>query len=269
MIRAPIRNRIKYAFAVASIVAVVGAYAVLCANHKEKARAKGIDDTTIPNWEQFQQGWKSMNTREIDGSIMLRDDMKATAKRYVWGIAIGFTLALFFGLMMGCSNHVDAFFSWPIAFFAAVPATAMLSVYMVMFQDMETRLVAIVSLGIFPNLAKAISLAAQKDVPEHAVYKAYTLGASHFEVIHYVVFRQIFPRIIDALRLSLGPGIVFLIAAEALFCDVGFGYRLRIQSRNLNINIVFIYLAMLGLSFILADLSLRLFRRWRCPWFGD
>ena len=248
-----------------SIATVIGAYAWLCHRQKES----NPKDTTIPSYAQLAEGWETINERQLDGSIMLRDDLYATSGRYLAGMALGCSLALLVGMGMGCSNHVGACFNWPISFFAAIPATAMVSVYMVLFQDQESRLVAIVSLGVFPNLAKAISLAAQKDVPHHAVYKAYTLGASHFEVIYYVVFKQILPRVIDAVRLALGPGIVFLIASEALFCDVGFGYRLRIQSRNLNINIVFIYLAVLGVTFILADLLMRIKRRWLCPWFED
>ena len=81
---------------------MIGGYSILCANHKAKARSKGIEDTTIPNWEQFKQGWKAMNAREIDGSIMLRDDTYSTAKRYLWGVGIGFALALFVGICMGC-----------------------------------------------------------------------------------------------------------------------------------------------------------------------
>lgn len=265
MIRHSIKNRTRYLMIALSIAVVVGGY--LYIEHRQKAR--NPKDTTIPSLAQLMDGWKIINEPDLAGNMMFRDDVKATATRYLVGLAIGVSLAFGIGIFMGCWNEIDSFFSLPIAFFAAIPATAMLSVYMVLFQDIEARLIAIVALGVFPILAKTISMSARKDVTEQRVFKAYTLGAGHIEVVKDVVFRQIFPRMIDALRLSLGPAMVFLIAAEALFADVGFGYRLRIQARNLNMNVVFIYLAMLGISFILTDWLLKLKRRWLCPWFGD
>jgi len=129
--------------------------------------------------------------------------------------------------------------------------------------------IAMIALGIFPTLAQSIYQAAKKDVSDHLVYKAYTLGASNGEVIYNVIFMQILPRIIESVRLQVGPALVFLIAAELLVADVGFGYRLRIQSRLLNMNVVYVYLVLLGIVFVLMDWSFRLIRRFVSPWFGE
>jgi NitT/TauT family transport system permease protein len=265
MIRHPIKGRTRYIIMVVSIAIIVLGYWWLM--HRQKA--KNPKDTTIPSLVQFKEGWRIMNEPDLVGNIMLRDNIKATAIRYLWGMGIGIAMAFTIGVFMGCWNEVDSFFSLPVAFFAAIPATAMLSVYMAFFHDIENRLVAIVALGIFPLLAKSISISARKDVTEQRVFKAYTLGAGHFEVVKDVVFLQILPRMLDGVRLSLGPGMVFLIAGEALFVDEGLGYVLRIQARNLNMNVVYIFLVILGITFILADYSLKMLRRWLCPWFGD
>ena len=62
---------------------------------------------------------------------------------------------------------------------------------------------------------------------------------------------------------------VFLIAAEYMLADEGFGYRLRMQSRLVNMNIVYLYLALLGVAGFAFDWILTRLRRWLCPWFGD
>ena len=49
-----------------------------------------------------------------------------------------------------------------------------------------------------------------------AVVKALTLGASSWQVMIRVALPQAMPRLIQALRLSLGPAWVFLISAEAI-----------------------------------------------------
>jgi ABC-type nitrate/sulfonate/bicarbonate transport system permease component len=60
---------------------------------------------------------------------------------------------------------------------------------------------------------------------------------------------------------------VYLIAAEMLFGDVGFGYRIRIQSKLLSMNVVYPYLALLaGFGFIM-DYMLKVFQRKISPWF--
>ena len=47
-------------------------------------------------------------------------------------------------------------------------------------------------------------------------------------------FSYVLPKLLEATRLMIGPAMVYLIAAEMLFGDVGFGYRIRIQSKLLN-----------------------------------
>jgi NitT/TauT family transport system permease protein len=145
----------------------------------------------------------------------------------------------------------------------------MLAVYFVLVGADLKLFVAMIALGIFPTLAQSIYQAAKKDVTEHAVSKAYTLGASHLEVIWDVVYKQILPRIIESVRLQVGPAMIFLIAVEWLVNEPGFGYRLRIQSRVLNMNVVYIYLIILGLFGFLIDAALSLLRRKICPWFGE
>ena len=145
----------------------------------------------------------------------------------------------------------------------------MLAVYFVLFGIQLKFFVAAVALGNLPTLAQAIFQAAKNDVTDHAIFKAYTLGASHLEVIWNVVVRQILPRIIETIRLQVGPAMVFLIAAELYLADVGFGYRLRMQSRIMHLNVVYIYLFILGTSGFLFDAVLTTLRKKLCPWFGD
>ncbi len=144
----------------------------------------------------------------------------------------------------------------------------MLAVYFIIFGTEFRLFVAMIALGIFPTLAQSIYQAAKKDVTDHAIYKAYTLGASQLEVIWNVILQQILPRIIENVRLQVGPAMVFLIAAEYAVAHDGFGYRLRLQSRQTNMNVVYIYLVILGVSGFVIDGLLSALRRRLSPWFG-
>ncbi len=127
-----------------------------------------------------------------------------------------------------------------------------------------------VGFSVFFTLAQSIYQAAKKDVSDHSVYKAYSLGASSGEVIYEVLWKQIVPRVIEAVRLQIGPAMVILIAAEyAVGGDAGMGYRIRLQQRILHMDVVYIYLIILGATGLLLDWALTFLRRKSCPWFGE
>ena len=278
MIRRPISGATRIALGILSVTVVVAGYSWI-SYQRHQVNPK---DTTIPNAKQFADGWRSLTTKQLSPpqnfrerlhqlffESWLAEDMRATYGRLFAGLAVGSLLSLVVGMAMGCLSPVEAFCAPPLSFFAKIPPTAMMAVYFVLFGTEMRLYVAMIALGIFPILAQAIYQSAKKDVTDHAIYKAYTLGASHVEVVWNVMFRQVLPRIIESIRLQIGPAMIFLIAAEYLVGDVGFGYRLKIQSRILHMNVVYIYLVVLGMTGLMLDWLLSTLRRKSCPWFGD
>ena len=260
MIRSPIHERYKIAATFASIAVVIAIYTVMCCWQKNV----NPKDTTIPNVAQFVDG-----TQKLFKEDWLWEDLKATFGRHILGMAVGVVLSVVIGMAMGCFPLVERFFVIPISFMAKIPPTAMIAVYFVLFGTEMKMFVAMIALGILPTLAQAIYEAALNDVGEDEIFKAYTLGASNIEVIYNIVFQTILPRVIENVRLQVGPAMVFLIAAEWMMADVGFGYRLRIQSRLLNMNIVYEYLLILGATGYFMDWMLSSLRTRLCPWFGE
>jgi NitT/TauT family transport system permease protein len=264
MIRKPISNRTSLACALGAIAVVILGYAYL--SHKQKLF--NPNDTTVPDLSQLISGLKFIITPTPNGDILLLNDLKATYYRHFIGVALGVTISLIVGVCMGCWPAVEAVFRIPIAFLAKIPPTAMIAVYFILFGTDMQMFVAMISFGIFPTLAQAIYLSV-KEVPDDAIYKAYTLGASTAELVWNIIIPQIMPKFIESVRMATGPAMVFLIAAEWMVSDVGVGYRLRIQSRLLNMNIVYIYLIVLCLTTYCIDLSLRWLKNKICPWHGD
>ena len=228
---------------------------------------KNPRDTTIPTWSQLAEGVKTateVNRRSEERWIVV--DAKATATRYFLGLGLGMIGSLVIGLMMGCFTPAEAFFYPPLSLLAKVPPTAALAVFFVMVGTDTNMYVAMIAFGVLPTLALSVHLAV-KEFPLELQYKAYTIGASHLEVICSIIFRYVLPKLLDATRLVIGPAMVYLIAAEMVVGDVGFGYRIRLQSKLLNMNVVYPYLALLAAFGFLMDYLLRLLRSWWCPWF--
>jgi len=265
MIRKPISKTRWWVLSISAIALLVALYSWMSYRQKQ-FNAK---DTTIPNAQQFVDGIKTLLKPDSQGDMWLLIDLKATYGRHLSGMMVGVLLSLIVGLLMGCFYSWEAVFKFPLTCLSKIPPTAMIAVYFVLFGTELEMYIAMIALGIFSTLAMAVYGAVRKDVSDHAIYKAYTLGGSDSEIVWNVVFKQILPRFIEAIRLTVGPAMVFLIAAEWATADVGFGYRLRIQSRLLNMNIVYIYLVILAITTYFMDWSLSYARRKLCLWFGE
>ena len=223
-------------------------------------------DTTIPNWSQLGEGVKKFTQPDRKGERWIVEDSLATGERLVFGLSLGIACGFLIGMLMGCIAPVEAFFQPPVSLLAKVPQTAALAVYFVFFGTGMEMYVAMISFGIIPALAVTVYLAV-KDIPPEMLDKAYTLGASAFEVAIEVVLKLVLPKFIDAVRLSIGPAIVFLIAAEMVVGDVGFGYRIRLQFKLTNMNVVYPYLVLLAGFGFLLDYGLRMLQIKVCPWY--
>jgi NitT/TauT family transport system permease protein len=153
-----------------------------------------------------------------------------------------------------------------LAFLAKVPPTAALAVFFILVGTDIKMFTAMIAFGVLPTMGQSVYIAA-RDVSDEFLYKAYTLGASNCEVIWNVIARTILPKLLDAIRLAIGPAVVYLIAAEMLCSDVGFGYRIRLQARLLNMNIVYPYLVLLAAFGFAMDYGLRGLQLILCRWY--
>lgn len=230
-------------------------------------------DSTVPSWSMlYRQGLVRAFTPQgsfIRKEIWITTDFKATIVRLVTALVLGIAISLTLGMLMGCFDPLDAFFTPPFALLSKVPATAVLPIFFVLIQINFKLYVAIIVFGMLPSLAQSISASVRKDVPEELIFKAYTLGASQFELIWEVIFKQVLPRVLDAARLQIGPALVLLVAAEWLVADEGIGSRMRLQFQHTDMTVVFVYVFILGLLGLATDYALTWTRRKLCPWYGD
>ena len=107
-----------------------------------------------------------------------------------------------------------------------------------------------------------------QELPREQLIKAQTLGASSWQIALRMVLPQMLPRLIDSLRLQLGPAWLFLIAAEAIASDSGLGYRIFLVRRYLAMDIIIPYVAWITLLAFLMDAGLRGTQRRLFPWFA-
>jgi len=226
-------------------------------------------DTTIPTWSQMWDGvLKTLAVNGSDHTRWLIADAMASGERLFLGLALGLAGAFTIGVAMGCLQSVGAFFEPLLALAASVPPTGMLAVMFVIFGFGLNMYVAMITFGVLPTLAQAIYLGT-KDVQDEEIWKAYTLGASHMEVVWHVVVRRIAPKILDVICLQIGPAVVYLIAAEVICADIGFGYRIRLQAKLTHMDIAYPYLAIASGLTYLTRFTITKVREWQFPWFDQ
>jgi NitT/TauT family transport system permease protein len=132
----------------------------------------------------------------------------------------------------------------------------------------ELAKVVLVVIGIAPFLVRDTALRVQ-ELPEEQLIKAQTLGANSWQIVTRVVLPQILPRLLDAVRLSLGAAWLFLIAAEAIAATDGLGYRIFLLRRYLAMDVILPYVGWITLLAFLFDIALRRLgrrlSRWAAP----
>ncbi|MGY4315958.1 ABC-type nitrate/sulfonate/bicarbonate transport system permease component [Bradyrhizobium sp. JR3.5] len=123
-------------------------------------------------------------------------------------------------------------------------------------------------IGTLPCMIRDLAMKVQ-ELPREQIVKAQTLGASTWQIALRVAMPQTLPRLIDVLRLQLGPAWLFLIAAEAIASDSGLGYRIFLVRRYLAMDVIIPYVAWITLLAFLIDVGLRVVQRRLFPWFAS
>jgi len=199
------------------------------------------------------------------GDIVLWTDTAASLGRLGMGLGIATLTGLVLGLSIGVLPLVSAALAPLVAVICMVPPMAILPVLFIVFGLGELSKVVLIVIGVAPFLVRDLAFAAAK-LPVEQLVKAQTLGASTWQVAIRVVLPQVMPRLIEAVRLSLGPAFLFLISAEAIAAESGLGYRIFLLRRYLAMDVILPYVAWITLLAYVMDFALARLSRAVFPW---
>ena len=230
-------------------------------------RAANPDDKLLPPVSEMAAAVQraAFEPDRRSGEYVLWTDTAASLRRLGLGIGIATLFGLAFGLSIGVLPFVRATIAPLVAVVSMIPPMAVLPILFIVFGLGELSKVVLIVFGIAPFLIRDLSLAITA-LPGEQLVKAQTLGASTWQVAIRVVLPQIMPRLIEAVRLSLGPAFLFLIAAEAIAADVGLGYRIFLLRRYLAMDTILPYVAWITLLAYIIDFALAKLARRTFPW---
>jgi NitT/TauT family transport system permease protein len=230
-------------------------------------RAVNPDDKLLPPVSEMADAVRrvAFQPDRRSGEIVLRTDTAASLQRLALGLGIATLVGLAFGLAIGVLPIVGATLAPLVAVISMVPPMAILPVLFIVFGLGELSKVVLIVIGVAPFLIRDLSLAVSA-LPAEQIVKAQSLGASSWQVATRVVLPQVMPRLIDAVRLSLGPAFLFLISAEAIAAESGLGYRIFLVRRFLAMDVILPYVAWITLLAYLMDYALAWLSRAGFPW---
>jgi NitT/TauT family transport system permease protein len=202
---------------------------------------------------------------QLTGQLVFWADTLASLQRLGIGLAISTLTALVAGLVLGVLPPVRATFGPLVTGIAVIPPIALLPILFIALGLGETAKIALIVIGISPVMIRDIA-AHVGALPREQIVKAQTLGASSWQIMIRVALPQAMPRLLQAVRLSLGPAWVFLISAEAIASDVGLGYRIFLVRRYLSMDVIIPYVAWIAFLAILMDALLTFCSQRFFPW---
>jgi len=202
---------------------------------------------------------------ERSGEYLLWNDTRASLQRLLTALAISALVGLSFGVAIGVLPYLRAALAPFVAAVSLLPPLAVLPILFIAVGLGELAKITLIIIGVAPVIARDLSMRAA-ELPGEQIIKAQTLGASTWQLVLRVVLPQMWPRLVDALRLTLGSAWLFLIAAEAIASTEGLGYRIFLVRRYLAMDVILPYVAWITLLAFTMDGALRRLRAKTFAW---
>lgn len=224
-------------------------------------------DKLLPSFASMQEAMSRMafEPSKRTGEYLLWTDTFSSLKRLGLGVLIAAIAGLVIGIVTGAIPYLRAALSPLLTIISLIPCLALLPILFIVMGLGEQSKVALIVIGITPFIAREIQQRAG-EIPIEQLIKAQTLGANSAQIIARVLLPQLMPKLLNAVRLSLGTGWLFLIAAEAIASTDGLGYRIFLVRRYLSMDVIIPYVAWITLLAFIFDWLLRRINRRLYPW---
>ena len=202
--------------------------------------------------------------RELAGDRLLVDVWMSTQRVFV-GVALGITLAVPVGFVLGWYRGVRAFIDPVINFFRALPPIALIPLVIVYFGIGEAaKIVILFYAAFFAGVIVMYEGIAQ--ISPIYVRVARTLGATDAEIFRKVVVPLAVPHMLTALRVALGVAWATLVASELIAAQQGLGALIQNASSFFQLDIIYVGIVCIGFIALAMDVALRAIARRFVSW---
>ena len=166
--------------------------------------------------------------------------------RLLSGWAIGGAIGILLGLALGRSRTALDYVGPLISFGRALPAPALLPLFLVLFKiGTPVQLATIVFGVVWPVLLNTIHGA--QSVEQIQLDTARAFGISWPRRAVGVVLPAALPKIFAGLRISLALSLVLMVISELVGATNGIGYQFQVASHSFDLPATWAWIALLGI----------------------
>ncbi len=195
----------------------------------------------------------------VDRSIW--ENFAASATRLLWGIGLSILIALPLGVAMGWSRRFHRWVSMLIELTRPIPPIAMIPVGIFYLGIGDASKVFIIWLAcFFPLLMNTI--AGIRGIDPVLIKAARTLGTPTGRMLLRVALPSALPNILTGVRVSIGIGLMVLVAAEMVAATTGLGFFILQSEMTWKLDDMYAGIAVISMAGLsLNAMLLRLERR--------
>lgn len=187
--------------------------------------------------------------------------------RVVVGFLIGAIVGIPLGYAMGLSNWFRGWFDPIVEFMRPVPPLALIPLVIIWAGIGEAGKIILLFLAALWIMAIA-ARAGVSGVKISKVHAAYSLGASKWQIMRYVIIPNSLPEIFTGARVAMGVCWGTVVAAELVAAEQGAGMMIMTASKFQNTDIVIMGIVLIGVIGFGIDMLMRWAERFLVPWKG-
>ncbi|MCR9147601.1 MAG: ABC transporter permease subunit [Rhodobacteraceae bacterium] len=187
--------------------------------------------------------------------------------RVIVGFFFGALVGIPLGYAMGLSDWFRGWFDPIVEFMRPVPPLALIPLVIIWAGIGETGkiiLLFLAALWIMTISARA----GVSGVAISKVHAAYSLGASKWQLMRYVIMPNSLPEIFTGARVAMGVCWGTVVAAELVAAEKGAGMMIMVASRFQLTDIVIMGIILIGIIGYGIDILMRKAENWLVPWKG-
>ncbi|MEU0491164.1 ABC transporter permease [Nocardiopsis sp. NPDC006139] len=236
--------------------------AVLVALWAAAVAATGVPTRVFP---QVTDVARALWDMAVSGELARH--LGASLYRVMVGSVIAVATALPFGIALGASRALSAFFSPLLRFSVALAGIAWIPIATLWLGYGDGAVIFIVWNAMFFALAYNTMLGVRR-IPTSLLRSARSLGAGPWRLFWEVLLPGAMPSVISGLRIGLGYGWRGLVAAEIIATHAGLGYTLFLAQTSFSTDVIIAAMVIIGVLWLctdrllLAPLERRTVRRW-------
>ncbi len=187
--------------------------------------------------------------------------------RVLAGVFFGCLVGVPLGFAMGLSTKMRGIFDPIVEFMRPIPPLALIPLVVLWFGIGEKAKIIL----LFLTAVFIMTIAARSGVSSvkiSKVYAAYSLGATKWQVLRYVILPNALPEIFTGLRTAMGVCWATVIAAELVAANVGIGFMIMVAANFLSSDLVVMGIIIIGVIGFGIEIAMRLLEGKLIPWKG-